>query len=358
MSRMKLMAGLSILVGNLAMAGEPPPSHEGWTSLFNGKNLEGWYTYLEHSGKNNDPKRIFSVERGMVHLYGIPPSSDPEEFGYLATVRDFSHCRIRVEFKWGKSRFAPRAYSKRDSGLIYFKVGADNFLARSLQLQIAETDVGDLWMNGGAAATTSLDSENPSAVQGQAWLYSPGLRVYTEGFVPHRQEGGRVIKSDDMEDRRGWNTLELVLDGDRATHIVNGVTVLRVWNVRQPAPEDASKSIPLDSGQLLLEAEGAEVWFRNIEMQPLPPRDASKTAGAPSGPLSLKSTFGQLLDDPRSSPVLGILLNEDVLRNPVIDELRELSGSDALSNIVRLADEQLQALDHTLMTVSGHSNSE
>ena len=37
-----------------------PPA--GFTALFNGKDLSGWYTYLGASGKNKDPKGIFRVE--------------------------------------------------------------------------------------------------------------------------------------------------------------------------------------------------------------------------------------------------------------------------------------------------------
>ncbi|MGH9549154.1 MAG: hypothetical protein ACRD3W_07265, partial [Terriglobales bacterium] len=49
-----------------AASGEKPES-EGWVPLFNGKNLEGWYSYLDSSGRNKDPKGAFKVENGMIH---------------------------------------------------------------------------------------------------------------------------------------------------------------------------------------------------------------------------------------------------------------------------------------------------
>ena len=39
-------------------------------SLFNRKNLKGWYTFLKLKGKNKDPEKIFSVENGLLHISG------------------------------------------------------------------------------------------------------------------------------------------------------------------------------------------------------------------------------------------------------------------------------------------------
>ena len=62
---------------------------------------------------------------------------------------------------------------------------------------------------------------------------------------------------------------EAILDGDRITHLVNGRAVMRAWDLKQPDPQDASKSMALDRGRVMLEAEGAEIWFRNIQVKRL-----------------------------------------------------------------------------------------
>ena len=36
--------------------------------LFNGKNLNGWYSFLRSKGKNNDPEKVFSIENGTLHI--------------------------------------------------------------------------------------------------------------------------------------------------------------------------------------------------------------------------------------------------------------------------------------------------
>jgi len=124
-------------------------SEEGWTTLFNGRNLDGWYTFLPSTGKNEDPKKVFKVEPRMIHILDLPPTTENQEFGYLASNEEYSNCRIRVEFKWGSNRFPPRLEAKRDNGLLYFLVGQDKVWPTCIECQIQETDTGDVFFLGG-----------------------------------------------------------------------------------------------------------------------------------------------------------------------------------------------------------------
>ena len=126
------------------------PEDDGWISLFNGKNLDGWYTYLESSGKNSDPKGIFKVENGMIHILDVPMSDGKSDNGYLSTTQDFSDVRIHIEYKWGTKRSSE---GKRNSGLLYLAVGPDAIYPTSLECQIEETDVGDCGYVNGASVT-------------------------------------------------------------------------------------------------------------------------------------------------------------------------------------------------------------
>lgn len=232
-----------------------PAQNDGWVTLFNGRNLDGWYTFLPSTGKHKDPKGVFKVEQGMLHVLDVPVTAEKQELGYLASDKEFAHCRVRMEFKWGTKRFAPREEEKRDSGLLYYFVGPDKIWPRALELQIQETDVGDLWILDGPTITTKIETAS--------------LPVYVLSGPLHTQSRGRIIKFGDFEDRAGWNTVEVILDGDKITHLVNGRAVMRAWDLKQPDPQDSSKTLPLTNGRLMLQAEGAEIWFRNVQMKPL-----------------------------------------------------------------------------------------
>ncbi len=58
---------LSGIPGTLSGSFPPPDT----LHLFNGEDLSGWYTYLQESGKNNDPDGITrTFHRGRVNWYG------------------------------------------------------------------------------------------------------------------------------------------------------------------------------------------------------------------------------------------------------------------------------------------------
>jgi len=115
----------------------------------------------------------------------------------------------------GRQALPPREEDKRDSGLLYYFTGPDKVWPRALELQIQETDVGDLWILEGSRISTKIETE--------------GYPMYVLSGPLRTQSRGRIIKFGDFEDRDGWNTVEAVLDGDRITHLVNGRAVMRAW---------------------------------------------------------------------------------------------------------------------------------
>jgi 3-keto-disaccharide hydrolase len=242
-----------------AASGEKPDS-EGWVPLFNGKNLDGWYSYLESSGKNKDPNGVFKIENGMIHILDVPMSDGKSDNGYLATTQEFSNVRIHVEYKWGTKRASE---GKRNSGLLYLAVGPDRIYPTSLECQIEETDVGDLWIVNGASVT--------------AFFIAPSFPMYDDDRQAGTRVRGapgdslRVLKSGDFENRDGWNSVDVILQGDQSTHLVNGRIVNHARDIQQPDPANPSRMIPLRSGRILLEAEGSEIWFRNVRVKPLGP---------------------------------------------------------------------------------------
>src|ERR1700720_2114426 len=201
---------------------------DGWVSLFNGKDFTGWYTYLDSSGKNKDPKGVFKVENGMIHILDVPLSDGKtpdgkSDNGYLATTQDFSNVRIHAEYKWGIKRATE---GKRNSGLLYLAVGSDAIYPTSLECQIEETDVGDLWIVNGASVT--------------AFFIAPSMPMYDDDMQAGTRvrsapgDSLRVLKSGDFENRDGWNTVEVIVQGDRSTHLVNGRIVNNARDIGRP----------------------------------------------------------------------------------------------------------------------------
>jgi Domain of Unknown Function (DUF1080) len=248
-----------VLVGSCAPAlrAAPRPADDGWVPLFNGRDLDGWYTWLPSTGRDDDPKGVFKVRDGMLHILDIPATGEEQEFGYLATVGDYANYHLRFQYRWGQKRFAPRADEKRDSGLLYHVVGPDKVWPRSIECQVQETDTGDFFMIDRTTLTTTVEAVGSD------------LKTYREGGALHTQTDGRIVKSGTYDLPTDWNTVEVIVSESEAIHIVNGPVNNRGVDLRQPDPDDPSKTVPLTSGRILFQAEGAEVLYRNIEIKPL-----------------------------------------------------------------------------------------
>lgn len=198
--------------------------------LFNGKNLDGWYTFLNTKGKNNDPEKIFLVENGMLHISG-------KEFGYMATEKTYSNFKLTVEFKWGVKKYPPRDADsvKRDNGICYYfpLSEPDSVWPKSIECQIQEGDVGDIWLIDSVTIKVNGVSTKPNAFT-------------------------RVIKKTDAENPSGqWNKVEIIASKGKVTYIVNGKVVNEF--------EDPSEH----EGKILVQSEGAEIYYRKIELTEL-----------------------------------------------------------------------------------------
>jgi hypothetical protein len=253
----------------------PPAGMDGWISLINGRDLTGWYSMLQKSGKGvAEKKRMVSMENEMLHIMGSDVDDTQYEPGYLATMQEFENVRIRVEYKWGVKTFAPRTISKRDNGVLYGLVGEEKVWPRCVECQIEEGDVGDFFLVDGVRGVQSphgagLFGQGLSPVHG--WP-APGTDSARAAYgrnppPPEEPTTGRKIKDGNFEKLDDWNVVEILWQGDRATHIVNGRSVNTVTQLQQPDPANPGKYIPLTRGKIAIEIEYSEIWFRRIEVK-------------------------------------------------------------------------------------------
>jgi hypothetical protein len=69
-----------------------------------------------------------------------------------------------------------------------------------------------------------------------------------------------------MNERDGWNTVEIIVRGAESTYVVNGKTNNHVMNIAQMTNDEWR---PVKEGRMALQLEYAEVYYRNIEIQHL-----------------------------------------------------------------------------------------
>jgi hypothetical protein len=273
---------VGVLLGGMAIRAE-----SGWTSLWNGKDLDGWTTwmrqpepgsdvpgltrdadgkYTEPIGSGRDPLKVFTVNSDIDGRSAIRISG--EVFGELRTKRTFKDYHLKLQFKWGEKKWPPRDKpdTRRDSGLLYHvhaAPGADGRTwARSIELQIQEHDVGDLYAVGSAIAVRAKARPDTKPT-----LYDYDPAGEWTFFSQSQGASGRCIKQPDNEKPTGeWNTVELIAFHEDSIHIVNGKVVMRLHG---PVRIDADLPTPVTSGPIILQSEGAEVFYRDIQIRPI-----------------------------------------------------------------------------------------
>jgi hypothetical protein len=137
------------LLASARVHGEEPAvavaPKDGVIKLLDGKSLEGFYTYLKDT-KYEDPRQVFRVTDGMLHITG-------DGLGSIITKQEYRDYHLVLEFKWGPRTWGAREAKARDSGLLIHSQGADGGYGEtwmpSIEVQIIEGGMGDFIMVAG-----------------------------------------------------------------------------------------------------------------------------------------------------------------------------------------------------------------
>ena len=213
-------------------------------------------------GMNKDPKNVFS----MTNLDGEEVLKiSGEIYGGLSSKEEYGNYHLKAQFKWGNQKYAPRLKRKMDSGILYHCQGEQgvfwNVWMQSLEFQLQESDCGDFYALGnvyGDVPSNKIVKNGKKTV-----VFDPkGTTHYAKS---RKQALSRVRRSKLYEKPNGeWNSFELICLEGTSLHIVNGHVVNVVKNARY---DINGKTIPITSGKIQLQSEGAEAYFKNIQIK-------------------------------------------------------------------------------------------
>ncbi|MEE8306187.1 MAG: DUF1080 domain-containing protein [Gammaproteobacteria bacterium] len=257
-----LMAGGCQIVRN-PFVGPDETSETEVVHLFNGKNLDGFYTYLKDSGRDADPLGVFKVKDGAIRISG-------EEWGALITEKEYQNYHLIVEFKWGDETHAPRKDRARDSGILLHSVGEDGarggLWMYSIECQIIEGGTGDFIVVGDGSDQFAISCPVAPELSNGSHVYQPDGEYVTihKGRV---NWFGRDPAWEDVKDFRGmedveipvgqWNRIECIIYDGTIMNILNGTTV------------NFARGVTPTKGKIQIQSEGAEIFFRRIDLSPL-----------------------------------------------------------------------------------------
>jgi hypothetical protein len=200
-------------------------------SLFNGVDLTGWHVDVPAMDDNPDEINPFLVRDGILVTLGRP-------LGHLITDDVFENYRLEIDYRFpgepGNGGVLVHASTPR---ALY------SMFPQSIEVQMMHQNAGDFWV-------IVEDIRVPDMVERRGPEENWGIR---EG------EARRILNLvDDAENPVGeWNNMVVEVLGNSIKVWVNGVLANHGY--------DATAS----RGQIALQAEGAAMEFRKVELTPI-----------------------------------------------------------------------------------------
>jgi hypothetical protein len=222
---------IPLLILSLATAGASLAADAGWTSLFNGRNLDGW--------ERRSGKAEYRVEDGAI--VGKTVAGTPNTF--LCTQRTYGDFILEFEFKVAKDM---------NSGVQF----RSEFFAQEKEFEFQ-----------GKKKKIPADR-----VHGYQYEIDPSARAFTGGIYDEGRRAWLVDLKDNEPARKAfkpgeWNQARIQCEGDHIQTWINGVKAADLRDALTPRGIIALQVHGIGNGK---RAPGEEVRWRNLRIKELP----------------------------------------------------------------------------------------
>lgn len=230
---------------------------EEWRQLFNGKDLEGWTPKIRFHEAGENFGDTFRVEDGVLKVLYDQYDNFDARFGHLFYDEEFSHYRLRVEYRIvGEQLPGGAGWAIKNSGVM-------------IHGQRPETMTVD--QNFPVSIEVQLLSGTGKGPRPTGNLCTPGTHVVMDGKL-HTQHCTNS-SSPTFDDE--WVTVEIEVHGDGPIkHYVNGELVLEYEQPQYDPKDETAKqfvdardgNLLIDRGTISLQSESHPVEFRKVEI--------------------------------------------------------------------------------------------
>jgi hypothetical protein len=203
------------------------------TPLFNGKDLSNFDADVPARDTNPNAPASFIIRNGMLVSLGKPE-------GHLVTKQQYRDYRLEAEYRFaGKpGNCGILVHASRPRALY-------KMFPQSIEVQMMSGDAGDFWCIQENIEVPDMEKRRPRKA-GEKWGGAEG-------------DARRILNLTDKSEKPvgEWNTMVIEARGRTIKVWVNGDLV------------NEGSNATADHGKIAVQAEGAEVEFRRLEIGPL-----------------------------------------------------------------------------------------
>jgi len=233
-----------------------------WVTLFNGKDLSGWTPKIAGHPLGENTYETFRVEDGVLKCKYDQYEKFDKQYGHLYSDVAYSHYVLRMEYRFEGTMMkdAPHFVNLNSGVMLHSQSPQSMTLEQGFPVSIEFQFLAD-------------EGKGPRPTGN---LCTPGTNVEMKGelVTQHVIESSAATYAPDE-----WVQIEVEVRGnEEIIHRVNGKEVLRY---QKPQLDPKNRVISAEAlikagapkflsyGHIALQAEGQEVWFRNIKLKSL-----------------------------------------------------------------------------------------
>ncbi|MFS4455372.1 DUF1080 domain-containing protein [Maribacter sp. 2304DJ31-5] len=237
-------------------------TEDGWTTLFNGNNLDGWTTKIHHYEVNDNYADTFRAENGILKVrYDNYEGDYNDRFGHLYYDIPYAYFHLSMEYRFvGEVHPGAPSFVEKNSGVMFHSQDP-----RTMPKEQNWPISVEMQFLGGLADGKERPTGN---------MCSPGTDVvYKDKLDPRHC----ISSSSKTYYGNQWIKAELLVYGDSlVVHKINGQKVLEYTRpqmgggtVKGHDPAIKKDGMPLKKGFIALQSEGQPIDFRNIKIKNL-----------------------------------------------------------------------------------------
>lgn len=199
--------------------------------LFNGKDLNNWYSDVPAKDKDSTLRKSFIIRNGLLVSMGTPE-------GHLMSKEKYENYRLEVEYRFaGKPGNCGVLVHASTPRALY------GMFPKSIEVQMMHENAGDFWCIVEDIQVPDMETRRGPK---EKWGITEGKERRVKNLT------------DNSEKPLGeWNRMVIECRADKIKVWVNGDVV------------NDGFGATAQKGQIALQAEGAEVEFRKVDLTPL-----------------------------------------------------------------------------------------
>ncbi len=228
-----------------------------WTTLFNGKDLDGWTMKIKGQPLGENFGNTFRVVDGILSIrYDAYGENFDARFGALYYKRKLSDFRLKIEYRFvGETAPGAPEWGYRDSGVQFLGQAPE-----TIKIDQPFPVCLEYNLHGGNGTD---DRPNGEICANGMFVEIDGAKNTSYCTLPSVK---RTFHGDQ------WVTLEIDVNQGQITHFVNGEEIMHYANPTYNPENELAKSLmvngdtTVNDGYISLQSNSHPIDFRNIEL--------------------------------------------------------------------------------------------